>query len=87
MASRTLSDMVCGFTLTRRTPCALSVSSLSRVMVSGRPASTVYSRSCVRSKLSSSLEHSSSSCGALSVVGVPPPMYSATGRSPARRTA
>ena len=44
MASSTLSDMVCGFALTLRTPCALSVSSLSRVMVSGRPASTVYSR-------------------------------------------
>ena len=51
-------------------------------MVSGRPASTVYSRRAERSKLSSTAAQSRSSCGAESVVGVPPPKYSATGLCP-----
>ena len=61
MASRTESDMVCGFTLTRPTPWARSVSSLSRLIVSGRPASTVYSRRAERSNSRSSLAQSRSS--------------------------
>ena len=51
-------------------------------MVSGLPASTVYSRRAERSKFSASTAHSRSSCDAVSVVGVPPPMYSDTGLSP-----
>ena len=43
IAASTWSDMVWGFTDTRPHPLRASTSSFSRVMVSGRPASTVYS--------------------------------------------
>lgn len=55
-------------------PCARSTCSLSAVMVSGRPASTVNSRRALRSNAASSCVHSASSWRAESVVGVPPPM-------------
>lgn len=74
MASSTLSDIVWGFTLTRPTPCARRTRSFSAVIVSGRPASTVYSRRAERSNSRSSAAQSLSSCAAESVVGVPPPM-------------
>ena len=47
---------------------------ISAVMVSGRPASTVYSVSRDRSKHCSTWVSSRSSWGAVRVVGVPPPM-------------
>jgi hypothetical protein len=86
MASSTASDMVWGLTLTRSTPCARSTRRRSGVMVSGRPASTVYSRRAERSNSRASTAHSRSSCCAESVVGVPPPIYSDTGRRPSAFT-
>ena len=50
MASSTVSSMDWGFTETRSTWWAISTDILSAVMVSGRPASTVYSVSRDRSK-------------------------------------
>ena len=73
MAWSTVSDMVWGLTLTRSQPWARSTFSFSAVIVSGRPASTVNSRTEERSKLLSSAVQTSSSCWADSVVGVPPP--------------
>ena len=61
MASSTESVMVWGFTLILSTPCRRSVLSFSIVIVSGRPASTVYSRRPERSNSDSSFEHSRSS--------------------------
>ena len=43
IAASTLSSMDCGLMLTRPTPAFFSTRSFSGVMVSGRPASTVYS--------------------------------------------
>ena len=74
MASSTVSLMVWGFTLTRSTPWRRSTCSFSTVMVSGRPASTVYSRIWDRSNSFSRAEHRRSSCSADNVVGVPPPI-------------
>ena len=74
IASRTLSDIVWGLTLSLSTPWARSVRSFSAVIVSGRPASTVYSRRAERSNSRSSFPQSLSSWAAESVVGVPPPM-------------
>ena len=51
IASRTLSFKVCGFIDTLPQPFALSTFSFSSVMVSGLPASTVYSRTVDISKL------------------------------------
>ena len=51
-----------------------NVSNFSLVMLSGRPASTVNSRQCDRSKLHRILRISRSSWYGSSVVGVPPPM-------------
>ena len=86
IVSSTESDIVCGLTLTRSTPWARRTRSLSSVIVSGRPASTVYSRSAPRSNSRSSAVHSLSSWAAFSVVGVPPPMYIDTTRSPSARS-
>ncbi|MPN13332.1 hypothetical protein SDC9_160653 [bioreactor metagenome] len=86
MASSTASSIVCGLTLTRVTPCVLSTAIFSSSTVSGRPASTVYSSRCERSKLFSSSKSSASSCFAVSVVGVPPPMYTVLMLRPSERT-
>ena len=51
-------------------------------MVSGLPASTVNSRQVDISKLSFTVPSTRSSCSALSVVGVPPPKYTLSKRSP-----
>ena len=60
--------------LTRSTPFRRSTASFSAVMVSGRPASTVYSTTPPMSNLSFSRPSSRSICAAVRVVGVPPPM-------------
>ena len=73
MAASTASDMDWGFTDTRSQPRRLSTASFSAVMVSGRPASTVYSVQADRSMCSASSPMSRSSWGAVRVVGVPPP--------------
>ena len=62
---------------------ARSTSSFSRVMVSGRPASTVYSVQCSRGRTASHRVSTRSICSALRVVGVPPPMYRERMVSPA----
>ena len=87
IVSSTSSDIVCGFTLTRFTPCETSTASFSSVTVSGRPASTVNSRQAERSKHAFVSASSRSSSGAVSVVGVPPPTYTAAMRRPAAFTA
>ena len=71
--SSTASCMVWGFTDTREHPRRASTASFSAVMVSGRPASTVYSVQPDRSMCSASSPMSRSSWGAERVVGVPPP--------------
>ena len=67
--------MVWGFTEIRVTPNSFSTRSLSAVMLSARPASTVNSFTCEKSKVFRSRERSRSSWSGSSVVGVPPPMY------------
>ena len=74
MAARTRSSMDWGFTDTRVQPRSRRTESFSAVMVSGRPASTVYSAQALRSKAPSSAPMSRSSRAGLRVVGVPPPM-------------
>ena len=59
---------------TRVTPLRRSAASFSAVMVSGRPASTVYSTVWLMSNLSFNRPSSRSICSAVRVVGVPPPM-------------
>ena len=71
--SRVFWFMVCGLTLIRVTGCARSTSSFSFVMLSGRPASTVNSIACDRSKSSSTAHRRRSICRGVRVVGVPPP--------------
>ena len=56
-------------------PCRASTASFSRLMVSGRPASTVYSVQPARGRTSLHRVSSRSIWSALRVVGVPPPMY------------
>ena len=73
MAARTRSSMDWGFTDTRVQPRSRRTESFSAVMVSGRPASTVYSVQPDRSMWSASSPMSRSSWGAERVVGVPPP--------------
>ena len=73
MAVSTASDMDWGFTEIRPHPRRASTASFSAVMVSGRPASTVYSVQADRSMRSASSPMSRSSCPADRVVGVPPP--------------
>ena len=68
--------------LIRCTPAARMTSSRSRVTVSGRPASTVYSIRCERSKFCSMvLKMRPKSC-ADNVVGVPPPNYTVASSNP-----
>ena len=73
MASSTAADMDWGFTETRPQPWARRTESFSAVMVSGRPASTVYSVQPERSTCSSRAVMTWWSCRADRVVGVPPP--------------
>ena len=75
MAARTWSDMVWGFTEIRLAPPSRRAESFSRVMVSGRPASTVNSVPGAREKAVCSRSSRAASWGASRVVGVPPPMY------------
>ena len=74
MLRSTWSDRDWGLMLMRLMSASRKARSFSWVMVSGRPASTVYSLISVKSKRRSSLVQSSSSCPALRVVGVPPPI-------------
>ena len=87
MAASTGSDMVWGFTEIRLPPPARMARSFSRVMVSGRPASTVNSVPGARAKASFTLSSRAASWPASRVVGVPPPMYTARTVFPARRAA
>ena len=59
-----------------RTVCIVSLmtASFSGVVQSGRPASTVYSRTAGTSKLSRTACISVRRCAAETAVGVPPPM-------------
>ena len=66
--------MVWGLTLRRVTPLSRRTRSFSAVMVSGRPASTVYSTAPPMSKRSFSRPSSRAICSAVRVVGVPPPI-------------
>ena len=83
MAWSTWSDMVWGLMEMRSIPCSRSTSSFSRVMVSGRPASTVISRQPARGRWASAAASRRSSWDAERVVGVPPPTYRVRTRSPA----
>ena len=74
MAARVPSSMVWGLMLTRFAPRARMTASFSGVMVSGRPASTVYSARLPAGKQSPTRAISVSSWSASSTVGVPPPM-------------
>ena len=71
----TSSAIDCGFILNRSTPYDFITRSFSRVMVSGLPASTVYSCTPSSSKAPEISLKSLSSCDALIEVGVPPPIY------------
>ena len=82
IACSTSSRRVCGLMLTRVAPAARMARSLSMVTVSGRPASTVYSRKWEKSKLLSTARNSVVSCSADRVVGVPPPKYTVSSRRP-----
>ena len=75
MISNVSCFMVCGFTEILSILCFFNTSSLSSVMLSGLPASTVYSFKYVKSNNSSTLVITLSNCFAVSVVGVPPPQY------------
>ena len=87
MAAKTASLMDWGFTDTRSTPWARRAQSFSAVIVSGRPASTVNSEHRERSTYRSSCSSRSESWAAVSVVGVPPPIYTVrTERPSLRRT-
>ena len=66
--------IVCGFTEILVTPCFLSTSNFALVILSARPASTVYSASADKSILFFTASMTCVSCPAESVVGVPPPM-------------
>ena len=79
---RVSSFMVCGLTEIRLTPASFKTRSFSRVMLSGRPASTVNSRSPAGVGFSISMSTFSSS--AESAVGVPPPMYIVSSFFPAK---
>ena len=68
--------------LMRVTPPACRAASFSRVMVSGRPASTVNSEHREKSNCSRIFPQRAASWGAESVVGVPPPIYTAQRVSP-----
>ena len=70
----------------RPTPPPRRTASFSSVTVSGRPASTHISEQAPRSNSSPSHEHSRPSCSGESVVGVPPPTYTARTLSPSPAT-
>ena len=74
MAWSTVSSRDWGLTLMRSAPWSSSTWSLSRVMVSGRPASMQYSTQPDRAKLRFRWVSSRSICWADRVVGVPPPI-------------
>ena len=67
--------MVWGFTEILVTGCLLIAISFSLVILSGLPASTVYSFTCSTGKHASIWPSSRSSCSGSRVVGVPPPIY------------
>ena len=71
----TSSFIVCGFMLILEAPIRFITSSFSFVTVSGLPASTVYSATLCTGKFSATADIISSSCSAVTDVGVPPPMY------------
>ena len=64
----------------RPQPMDAIVSSFSASSVSGRPPSTVYSTSSVKSICVRSASMSLRSCADESVVGVPPPIYTVSSR-------
>ena len=81
-AARTVSFAVWGFIDILVTPASLRTSSFSSVMVSGLPASTLYSPSVGAPKHSAIAPVSILSSSALSTVGVPPPIYTVCISSP-----
>ena len=66
--------IVCGLMEILVTGCFRITASLSRVILSGLPASTVYSFMWLISKYFSTSDNNRSSCCGSSVVGVPPPI-------------
>lgn len=68
------------------TPRGRIAFSLSIVMVSGRPASTVNSRQVLISNAQVMVSIKRANCSAESVVGVPPPIYTDSSRNPSSFT-
>ena len=73
MVCKTVSSRVCGLTEIRSAPIARMVCSFSFVMVSGRPASTQYSRRWEQSKQRVMVSMIRAKSAASREVGVPPP--------------
>ena len=75
ISSNVSSFIVCGLILIRVTGWRFIVLSFSRVMLSGRPASTVHSWRKDKLKEFSIFERRRSNWSGSNVVGVPPPIY------------